>query len=101
MMIKFFKKLQLILKHLTAGMKNVGLESLQIYTRYRFDSISFLAQDSEQAHAAKKRIQQRQRDIATFETIKTTLTEELGQEKAVSTRILQSLLDLVEFLVAY
>ena len=50
---------------------------------------------------ATKRTQQRQRDIATFETIMNTLAEEIGNERAVSTNILRSLLDILDFLVEY
>jgi hypothetical protein len=56
-----------------------------MYTRYRFDSLSFLALDKDHELILKKLTQQRSRDISNLQKIKNTLQEELSLERTIST----------------
>lgn len=97
-MVIFFKSIGLIVKRLCRAMKNIGVENLAIYTRYRFDSVDFLAFDKDQQNTLHMLKKEWHRDKIALKNIRHKIELELKNIKVLSSNTYSSLNSITVFL---
>jgi hypothetical protein len=97
-MVIFFKSIGLIVKRLCRVMKNIGVENLAIYTRYRFDSLDFLAFNKDQQNTIYMLKKEWHRDKIALKNISTKIELELKNIKVLSSNTYSNLNSITVFL---
>jgi hypothetical protein len=100
-MCLFFKRIQLIIKRLTKVMKNIGIENFGIYTRFRYDSVHFLAFNREQMSHYSNLKADWARDTIALKNLRQRIDNELDYERVMSSKTYFNLKAISQFLIDF